>query len=369
MRPRNPRWAPLHLSTVFFASHCYKLWCVLSFFFSSRRRHTRSLCDWSSDVCSSDLPFGAAEHAIEPLLAAEQRRGIDPRLAAWPALHVGRRERVLAECRDREHRRAKIDGMDVESAQGAYHEVHRRFDQGATVLGGPERLRAEDRPQERLHFVARIAEHRGPARDLARIRLARDEFAPQLAADELRGLRMREEDVEDVVAVEAPALAQHRLVAVVVPQAAERELTGVAIEAPSGESARGLLHVLLAVAALAQREQLHHLAREILVGRLLAFAHVFEIPQHRRILGHAVQHGGEVAESLAPQERVRPVHELARAHPLLAGGEVAGPDNRHSLWEPARRTDHLAQPPGAQLEALLEEAALRGLALLRAHLL
>src|SRR5438034_8122579 len=25
------------------------------FFFSSRRRHTRSLCDWSSDVCSSDL--------------------------------------------------------------------------------------------------------------------------------------------------------------------------------------------------------------------------------------------------------------------------------------------------------------------------
>src|SRR5215204_7487859 len=25
------------------------------FFFSSRRRHTRSLCDWSLDVCSSDL--------------------------------------------------------------------------------------------------------------------------------------------------------------------------------------------------------------------------------------------------------------------------------------------------------------------------
>src|SRR5699024_11224534 len=26
------------------------------FFFSSRRRHTRSKRDWSSDVCSSDLP-------------------------------------------------------------------------------------------------------------------------------------------------------------------------------------------------------------------------------------------------------------------------------------------------------------------------
>src|SRR5690349_15596918 len=29
---------------------------TLPFFFSSRRRHTMSLRDWSSDVCSSDLP-------------------------------------------------------------------------------------------------------------------------------------------------------------------------------------------------------------------------------------------------------------------------------------------------------------------------
>src|SRR6266481_6796372 len=29
------------------------------FFFSSRRRHTRWNCDWSSDVCSSDLPTAA----------------------------------------------------------------------------------------------------------------------------------------------------------------------------------------------------------------------------------------------------------------------------------------------------------------------
>src|SRR5713101_6964911 len=28
--------------------------CIF-FFFSSRRRHTRLTCDWSSDVCSSDL--------------------------------------------------------------------------------------------------------------------------------------------------------------------------------------------------------------------------------------------------------------------------------------------------------------------------
>src|SRR2546430_17730897 len=28
---------------------------MIVFFFSSRRRHTRFDCDWSSDVCSSDL--------------------------------------------------------------------------------------------------------------------------------------------------------------------------------------------------------------------------------------------------------------------------------------------------------------------------
>src|SRR5688572_32757480 len=33
----------------------------LIFFFSSRRRHTRFDCDWSSDVCSSDLALGTAQ--------------------------------------------------------------------------------------------------------------------------------------------------------------------------------------------------------------------------------------------------------------------------------------------------------------------
>src|SRR5437762_9567857 len=33
------------------------------FFFSSRRRHTRYIGDWSSDVCSSDLIMRQMEHA------------------------------------------------------------------------------------------------------------------------------------------------------------------------------------------------------------------------------------------------------------------------------------------------------------------
>src|SRR2546430_8026116 len=37
-----------------FVCYCVMLQYVF-FFFSSRRRHTRFDCDWSSDVCSSDL--------------------------------------------------------------------------------------------------------------------------------------------------------------------------------------------------------------------------------------------------------------------------------------------------------------------------
>src|SRR5579863_1340821 len=37
---------------------------IFFFFFSSRRRHTRWTGDWSSDVCSSDLPLVAGEFEI-----------------------------------------------------------------------------------------------------------------------------------------------------------------------------------------------------------------------------------------------------------------------------------------------------------------
>src|SRR5690625_7847237 len=45
----------------------------LIFFFSSRRRHTRWPRDWSSDVCSSDLPacsgdFAAAEDHVDDVV-------------------------------------------------------------------------------------------------------------------------------------------------------------------------------------------------------------------------------------------------------------------------------------------------------------
>src|SRR2546430_1980150 len=47
---------------------------MFCFFFSSRRRHTRFDCDWSSDVCSSDLlpePEPVGYPALAPDLVVE----------------------------------------------------------------------------------------------------------------------------------------------------------------------------------------------------------------------------------------------------------------------------------------------------------
>src|SRR5437867_10001496 len=81
------------------------------FFFSSRRRHTRSYGDWSSDVCSSDLagllsglqrlarpPGGPWRFqplfATESALAAAASGSFSPRHT--PAQQIGR-----ASCRER----------------------------------------------------------------------------------------------------------------------------------------------------------------------------------------------------------------------------------------------------------------------------
>src|SRR5438034_9296470 len=83
------------------------------FFFSSRRRHTRSLCDWSSDVCSSDLTDVWASMGQEE--EAESRRNAfrgytvdpdlmklaDPKAIFLHCLPAHRGEIGRASCRER----------------------------------------------------------------------------------------------------------------------------------------------------------------------------------------------------------------------------------------------------------------------------
>src|SRR5438874_10365170 len=65
------------------------------FFFSSRRRHTRSLRDWSSDVCSSDL---TAPHDDRGRPPPEDQGGGIQRLCA-PRGGRSEERRVGKECR------------------------------------------------------------------------------------------------------------------------------------------------------------------------------------------------------------------------------------------------------------------------------
>src|SRR6266496_5390958 len=62
----------------------------LFFFFSSRRRHTRSLRDWSSDVCSSDLFETSLMMAAAPEMVREKTRiSLPPIDGLMPALKKG----------------------------------------------------------------------------------------------------------------------------------------------------------------------------------------------------------------------------------------------------------------------------------------
>src|SRR2546430_5255272 len=84
------------------------------FFFSSRRRHTRFDCDWSSDVCSSDLNTDWASPCLPPeairadrhrLLGVEHRgagadqRGGDEQQRV--AVGKGKQQIGRASCRER----------------------------------------------------------------------------------------------------------------------------------------------------------------------------------------------------------------------------------------------------------------------------
>src|SRR5690625_7931738 len=90
---------------------CDSLAKLVGFFFSSRRRHTRWPRDWSSDVCSSDLPAGQAAAAEVAQVEQWGRRAQFPHDeghashggGAEEQEHPGRSEerRVGKECRSR----------------------------------------------------------------------------------------------------------------------------------------------------------------------------------------------------------------------------------------------------------------------------
>src|SRR5690349_23130300 len=116
----------------FFYFACF-LFFFFFFFFSSRRRHTRSLRDWSSDVCSSDLDEDRRPaRPARPCLGAGRRcgargRGPCPRAGNGQAGRPGSRRarrirseerRVGKECRSRwwaDQEKKKVKESEVQS--------------------------------------------------------------------------------------------------------------------------------------------------------------------------------------------------------------------------------------------------------------
>src|SRR5437868_13270668 len=98
-------------------SHSYSVCIIKSifyFFFSSRRRHTRSKRDWSSDVCSSDLNKRNAEPQFVTV-----KDGIDlPVIAAFRLLAAKLNARHPILLKRSEERRV---GKECRSRWSRYH--------------------------------------------------------------------------------------------------------------------------------------------------------------------------------------------------------------------------------------------------------
>src|SRR2546430_9725445 len=58
------------------------------FFFSSRRRHTRFDCDWSSDVCSSDLETLLGDTAVAVNPTDKRHRAFVGKVARLPIIDL-----------------------------------------------------------------------------------------------------------------------------------------------------------------------------------------------------------------------------------------------------------------------------------------
>src|SRR5437588_9541666 len=121
-----------------------KRWHMFRFFFSSRRRHTRSLCDWSSDVCSSDLL------ALPPQAGMDVTGAPDPRVVG-----LGHeRDRAAVQVRDLLGA-VLVDGMIVGHRHGiCVAEVD-------LLLAWPRlTLRALDRDPGAVHPVTDLTQER-----------------------------------------------------------------------------------------------------------------------------------------------------------------------------------------------------------------
>ena len=183
-----------------------------------------------------------------------------------------------------------------------------------------------------------------------RRRILADEEAVDLGRDVLGRDRLLENDLEHVHPVEVPGAAQKRLGSVVVPRLVDDEVQ--VVEVPAGEGARRLADVAFRVVAHAHREQLHHLAGEVLVGGSLHVHPGIEVVEHPRILRDRDQQLAEVPGRVTLEHLDLEQHLPVVADLALGGGEVPVPEQRHLLFERPVGVEHPLRPPVADAAGL-----------------
>ena len=287
----------------------------------------------------------AVDHVLRYPPPSAPRRRVEPARVV-PSRHVGWVEELLP-C----HRVQPRPGSGVDSATDPAQEPgvveDRRLHHPRPVV---ERRMAQDRCDDWPHLVLR-----GDVQPLERllgraVRRVRDEVAPELPDKERRVIRVRHAEPARVAPCESAAVAEDRLVARIVVLRVVAELHRPEVLAPAvpeaGERPSLLADVALGVAVVrAEREELHHLARVVLVRRVLRVVASVQPEQHRGVLRHVEQQFVERAQTVTAEELVLVHHQPLGADAVVRGGEPVVPDQRHPLDKRPRGSHHLVEPP------------------------
>src|SRR6266496_1843897 len=131
------------------------------FFFSSRRRHTRSLRDWSSDVCSSDLDAFARNPELPPDRLERRRVAV----AVQAIAHLQNVALALGQLGHRPPQYVLLQA-DADLFLGRRLLAREEIAERALVRVADRPVEARHRPSRLAHLAELLERQPGPLRDL-----------------------------------------------------------------------------------------------------------------------------------------------------------------------------------------------------------
>ena len=282
-----------------------------------------------------------------------------------PALHAGRVHKLLPHIAGllgqlANARRGKL--VTADQAQSADHHFGGTFDFGKAGL--LEKVRVEQNPQNRRHFIAGFHEslrqqfHRRRVvgrryRPRRHLRLVGHKEVVKMPGNEPGRSRMGANDIDDVLPVKVAGMPQESLFRRVVILLLILELPIEAAvgaagnhrgDSPAGKGPGTFPHIRLGIVAHAHGEQLQQLPPPVLVDRGGVIVAVVQPVDHRRIPGQGHQQIPVVAHAPFP-EHIDLLENFVEVVNLgVAGGENLMPEQDHLFLKGPAGVDHVVQP-------------------------